>query len=263
MGVAGGRPLDEADELVVEFGVGAAGGEELGVGASFDDAAPIEDEDGVGASDGAQAMGDDEGGSAGDEAIEGLLEAVLGEGIDGGGGLVENEESRVGEHGAGEADELALAEREGGASFADGGVEAFGEGGEEVEAAEGVAGLFCLRAGGVGPGEAEVVEDGAVEEEVVLADDGHLGAEGLEGEGLDGVAVEEDEAALAVVEARDEVDEGGLAGAGVSDEGDGLAGLGGEGEVVEDRAIGVVAEGDGAELDAGAEAVGVGRKGDG
>ncbi len=52
------------DELLVEVGVGAAFGEELVVGAAFDDVAVVEHKDHVGVADGGEAMGDDEAGAA-------------------------------------------------------------------------------------------------------------------------------------------------------------------------------------------------------
>jgi hypothetical protein len=54
-------------------------------------------------------VSDDEGGAAFDEALEGGLDAVLGAGVNGGGGLVEDEYAGVGDHGTGETDELTLA----------------------------------------------------------------------------------------------------------------------------------------------------------
>ncbi len=51
--------------------------------------------------------------------FQGVLDARFGHGVDGAGGFIENEDARVGEHGAGEADELALAERQAAAAFAD------------------------------------------------------------------------------------------------------------------------------------------------
>ena len=48
----------------VEVVVKASGGEEGFVGAAFDDPAVVDDEELIGLADGAQAVGDDEGGSA-------------------------------------------------------------------------------------------------------------------------------------------------------------------------------------------------------
>ncbi len=66
----------------------------------------------------------------------------------------------------------------------------------------------------------------------------------------DVVAVDEHLAAGGQIELGDEVDDRAFAAAGLADEGDGLAGLGGEVDVVQDRLLRIVAEGDVLELDA-------------
>ena len=72
---------------------------------------------------------------------------MLGVGVDGAGGLVEDEDGgRVGE-GAGEADELLLAGGEGGAALADGLVEAGGQGADEVGDVDFFGGAFELLVG--------------------------------------------------------------------------------------------------------------------
>ena len=51
----------------------------------------------------------------------------FGGGVDGAGGFIEHEDARVGQEGAGEADELPLAQRHVGAALADIGLVAFGQ----------------------------------------------------------------------------------------------------------------------------------------
>ena len=109
---------------LVELPVEAALGEQFLVGAAFAELALVHDEDGVGALDGGEAVGDEDGGAAGDHAGEGEADAEFGVGVDGGGGLVEDEDAGVVGEGAGEADELLLTGGEGGAALADGLVEA-------------------------------------------------------------------------------------------------------------------------------------------
>ncbi len=67
-GLEGGLGGVEVLLLVVEFFVEGAAGVEVGVGAGVDDGAVFEDEDLAGVLDGAEAVGDDEDGLAGDEA---------------------------------------------------------------------------------------------------------------------------------------------------------------------------------------------------
>ena len=81
--------------------------------------------------------------------------------------------------------------------------------------------------------EADVFGDGAGEEEGVLQDDGEVAAEGGEIVFAEVDAVEADCSGGDVVEAHHQAGEGGFAGAGVADDGDGLAGFDGEGDVFE------------------------------
>ena len=76
-------------------------------------------------------MGDDEGGAALHQVAEAGLDHGLGFGVQGAGGLVEDEDARVGKDGAGDGEALALAAGELDAALADDSVvllgEAFGE----------------------------------------------------------------------------------------------------------------------------------------
>ena len=119
-------------------------------------------------------MGDDEGGAALHEVAEAVLDHRFGLGVERAGGLVEDEDARVGEDGAGDGEALALAAGELDAALADDGVVAFGEAlGELVDAGD-AAGLQELLLGGVGAREEDVLADGAVEEEGLLQDDAEL-----------------------------------------------------------------------------------------
>lgn len=116
--------------------------------------------------------------------------------------------------------------------------------------------------GGIRAGVAEVIGDGAGEEEGGLGDDADLVAIVGEVEGADILAVDEDVAVLEFVEAGEEAADAAFAGAGMADEGDGLAGGDGEGEVGEDGFAVGVAKADVLELDGageiGGEGVGLG-----
>src|SRR5579862_4903786 len=101
---------------LVEAVVDAALGEEFLMGALFAEAAFVEDEDAVGVLNGAEAMGDDQGGAAAEQAIEGIADLQFGLGVHTGGGFIEDEEAGIVCQGAGEIDELALADGERGAA---------------------------------------------------------------------------------------------------------------------------------------------------
>ena len=52
-------------------------------------------------------------------AVERVLDQRLGDRVDVGGGLVQDQDARVGQHGAGDADQLALAHRQVDPAFQD------------------------------------------------------------------------------------------------------------------------------------------------
>src|ERR1700720_1774180 len=179
-------------------------------------------------------MRDDQGGAAAQQAVEGFADLDFGFGVHAGGGFVEDEEARIVGQGAGEVDELALAYRERGAAFADGGGDAFGERAYEVGQADFFAGLFHHFAVDAGGAETNVCFDGAAEEERILEDDAEHATQVLDIDFADVDAVEKDLATLHVVETQEQGDQRGLAGAGVTDDGDGLAWGHAEGDVAED-----------------------------
>lgn len=148
MSLAGGLKREFLEFFFDEGGVLDAG--ELGVDAflleqgvvvaAFDDAALVHDEDLAGVADGGKAVGDDDGGASGQEAFEGLLDEFFRGGVHAGGGFVKDENGAVFEQGAGDADSLFFADAELNAAFADLGIVAFGELGDEGGAVGGSGG---------------------------------------------------------------------------------------------------------------------------
>src|SRR5438309_10119736 len=78
----------------------------------------VHDENGVGALDGREAMGDQDGGAAGDHAREREADAKFGFGVDGGGSFVQDEDAGIVRQRACKTDELLLAGGEGCAALA-------------------------------------------------------------------------------------------------------------------------------------------------
>ena len=193
----------------------------------------VEDEDAIGVLDGAEAMGDDDGGAAGEQAIERLADEHFGGRIHAGGGFVENEQARIVRQGAGKTDELALADGESGAAFADGRVESLRQ--RIEEGAEADFEKSALDGGAVDAfgAEADVGFERAGEEKWVLQDDAELAAQGVRVELAEVDAVKQDLAALDFVETQKQLDDGGFAGAGVADDGDGLARADVEGDIAQ------------------------------
>ena len=86
----------------------------------------VDHQDQIRPHDRAEPMGDDERRSPGEQFLQRLLHQHFRGGIDGAGGLVEHEDSRVGQKRAGEADELSLTQRHARAAFADVGFKSAG-----------------------------------------------------------------------------------------------------------------------------------------
>ena len=154
----------------------------------------------------------------------------------------------------GDGDTLALAAGERDAALADAGVVAVAELGDEVMGVGGPGGGDNLGLGRVLASVADVVRDGAGEEDAVLHDNADLPAERLDVVGGDGLVVDEDVARAGIVEAGEEGDDGAFAGAAGADQGDHFARLDGKADVVEDGLADAVAEGDVAEFDLAADA---------
>src|SRR5690606_29067407 len=117
---------------------------------------------------------------------------------------VEGERAREGE-------ELALADGERGAALVDGVAVTGGEAIDEGIGAHACGGGSHARVLDVCAAEADVVCDVAAEEEHVLEDEADAATQLLDRHAVDGNTVEEDFAALRLVEAHEQVDQRGLA----------------------------------------------------
>jgi hypothetical protein len=116
-------------------------------------------------------VGDDEGGSALHQEVEAALDQGFGLGVERTGGLVQDQDARVGEDGAGDGEPLTLAAGELDAAFADDGFVPVGEAlGELVDAGD-AAGFEELGFGGVWPGKQDVLANGSIKEEGLLQND--------------------------------------------------------------------------------------------
>ena len=105
-----------------------------------------------------------------------LLDEDLGAGVHRGGRLIEDQDRRVGEDGARERDELPLAGRERGPSLADLGVESVRERSMKSRARATAAARPDRVVGGVEATVADVLGDGAGEQERLLQDDPEVAA---------------------------------------------------------------------------------------
>jgi len=207
------------------------------VGAAFGDAAAVKDKDLVGFEDRAEAVGDDDAGAVGEDALERLLDELFRFAVEAAGGFVKDQDARVAQDNAGQGNALFFAAAEAVAALADDGVVTIRQAGDEIVDVGGLRCLLNLVLGGVRTGKADVDGDGVVEQEGFLGDHTDMGCEGIEGEITQVVVVNADAALLGIIQARDEIGQRGLAGAAGADKRGQLAGLDREVDVLEgDRA---------------------------
>ncbi len=145
----------------------------------------------VRAADGAEAVGDDEGDALFEHALDGTLNGPFGLGVNGAGGFVHDEDLRVGEDGAGESDKLFLAGGKPAAAFADLGVVAVGQCGDEFVGVDALCRFHNLVVARAEFAVTDVVANRAREQVRLLEDDAELGLQPAQG-------------ALAVIDAVDE-----------------------------------------------------------
>ena len=130
----------------------------------------------VAPADGREAVGYDECGASLHEEVEAVLDHGLGLGVEGAGGLVEDEDAGVGQDGAGDGKALALAAGELDAALANDGFVLLGETLGKLINAGDATGLHQLLFRGIGAAEEDVFTNSAVEEEGLLQHDAQLPA---------------------------------------------------------------------------------------
>ena len=236
------RGLVQFQRAGVELIVGALEFEQVVVRAALDDAAVVQHHDGVGVAHGREAVGDDEHGAALHQGVHAALHDGLGARVDGRSGLVEDHHRRVGHGRAGDGQQLPLALAEVGAVALQLRIVALGQAADEVVCAGQLGGGDAFFIGGVQLAVAYVLHHRAGEEVGVLQNDAQRVAQIGLLDLVDVNTVVTDLAIVDIVEAVDEVGDGGLARAGGADEGQLLAGLGVEGDVVQNRLFRRVAE---------------------
>ena len=144
------------------------------MGALLDDAPVLEDDDEVGIADRRQPVGDDEGRSSSEQEPQRPFDLPLGADVDRRGGLVQDQDSRVGEQRARQRHKLTLSKRESRAAFLQLRLVAVLEAQDEVVRADRLRGLHHLFRRRVGAAEGDVLGDRAGEEEAFLGNDPEL-----------------------------------------------------------------------------------------
>ena len=197
------------------------------------DVVVIQDEDLIGVLYRGDALGNDDDGGVLQVFLEGLPDGRLCGRVHSGGGVVQNEDSGLAQHGPGDTKPLLLAAGDVGAALGQHGVKPVGEGHDKVVGLGVFGGLDDLFLGGVRTAPEKVFPDGSGEEHVGLKDHADAAAQLLQGVVPHVHPVHQNRAAGDVVEPGDEVDQGGLAGAGTAHNGHKGTGLYGEADVGE------------------------------
>ncbi len=235
----GGLLLVDARE---EGAIGGAALLQLVVGALVEHAAVVDHHDAVGESQRRAAVGHEQGGATLHQLVERSVDLVLDAGVDRRGGVVEDQDARVGEQRPGQGQPLALPAGQGHAALAHGRVVPTGGVHDEVVRLGRPGDGLDLRVGRVLAPVGDVGAEGVGEQEAVLEHHADLVAQRGEAHVADVGAVDADRSRRHVVEAGEEQGEGGLPRARGAHQRHPLARRDLEREVLEDRLAGAVAE---------------------
>ena len=187
-------------------------------------------------------MGDDKGGAALHQPVHALLHQLLCAGVDGGRGLVQDQDRRVRNGGAGDGEELPLALAQIGPIAGEDCLVAIRKPPDKAVGVGQLRGGNALLIGGLQPPVADILHHCASKQVGVLQDDAQGAAKVGFPDFVDIDAVIADFAVLNIVEAIDQIGDGGLSRAGTAHKGDLLSGCGKEFDVVQDDFFIVVAE---------------------
>ena len=144
--------------------------------------------------------------------------------VHGAGGLIKYQDWWVFQQRTGQGQALALAAGEAHAPFTHGGVQALGQGTDERPGLGGFRRLDDLFFAGAGFAVGQVVANAAFKQVHILADQANGIAQGFQADLADGLAVDADLTPFGVVEAQQQFDQGGFAGAGGAHQGERMAG---------------------------------------
>src|SRR6266478_8543133 len=237
----------------VQVGIDAAGGQQFVVGALLRDTAILQDDDLVGIADGAQAVSNGDHGAPLHEAFECLHQQPLRLGIERRSGLVEDEDGRVADDRARDADALPLAAGERLASFAQQSVVTLGHPDDEPVRIRELRGLDNLFLAAVGPPVSDVLPHRGAKQDRVLQHESDLRAQALELVVANVYSVDEDPPRGRIVESRHQTDDRGFSCSRGARNPDELAGRDREAQVPQHRDRGIVAERHAIEADRPAE----------
>ena len=183
---------------------------------------------------------------AGADAAQRIEDGGLGLGVHGGGGVVQDQNSRLDEKSAGQRDALALSSGQGESALTDEAVVSLGQGVDEGRGLRQPRRMLDLLRGGVGPAESDVGGDGVGEEERLVEHQRDGLAQGCRVEVVDidrrSVGRQGDLSLSRAVEAREQECECGLSRTRVADDGHRLTGRDGQVQAGEHLAFGLEPE---------------------
>ena len=213
--------------------------------AALDDPALIEHEDEVGVHDALDAVGDDEGRAVLHQVIQRLPDLRFRLQVDRGGGIIQHEDAGILEQRAGDGDALLLSAGKGDAFFSDQGGIPQREGEDHIVDGGCPRGFeHFLIADLALDAVDDILTDGAREEEGLLFDDADLLAQEMFGVIGDVAPVQVDRAGGDLIEARQQVHQGGLARPCRAEQRHGLSGGAFKAHVAEDGVILLIFKGD-------------------
>ena len=163
-----GSGLHTLELAVVQLGIEAACGQQFVVVALLHDVAVLHHKDHVRLADGGKAVRHNKAGTALHHAGKSFLDTHLGAGINGGGGLVQDQHRRQAEHHAGNAQQLLLALTDVAAVLGDDGVVALGQAADEAVGVGCLGRSHHLVEGGVRLAVGDVLPHGAGSEPGIL-----------------------------------------------------------------------------------------------
>ena len=147
------------------------------MGTEFDDASAVQDGNAVGVADRGDAMRDEDGGAAAHDIAQMVQDLVFGMRIDAGESIVEDQDSRIADEGAGDCGALLLASGKGDAALTDHRLVAFGKALDVGGDVGGFGGVVDLLVGGGVDSQGNVVTDAIAKQKRLLRDEADTLAE--------------------------------------------------------------------------------------
>ena len=233
----------------IQVCVDALFGEKFVMRPLFGNDASLENDDLMRVANRAQPMGNGNYGASLHQPLEGFHHELLGFGVERGRRLVENQDWRVADDGASDADPLPLTAGKRGAALTDHRIKTMRHFGDEFFGIGKPGRLLNVALRGVGPAVGNVLANRAAKEDGVLLDKPYLVAQAIECEFAELDAVDCHAAARGVIESRDQTYDCGFAAAGWANDSDTLPGLDGEIYVAENRRLRIIGKGHAVEHD--------------